>query len=424
MNFVDKVILSIEAGQGGNGHKSFRHERYVNKGGPDGGDGGDGGNIIFEANNNQNTLARFRFNKRLEAEDGQAGGKSNKHGKKGSDLIVKVPLGTQIRSSDNHLIIDLIQPNQQAIVARGGKGGFGNAHFISSTRQAPDFAEKGEPGQKLEVILELKLIADIALIGLPNVGKSTLLTKLSNAKAEIADYPFTTLIPNLGVMDIDKSHSVLLADIPGLIEGASHGKGLGHQFLRHIERTKAVLHLVDVYSVDPVKDYLIIRKELAKYSNLLAKLPELVVLNKAEGLNIKDMKSILKNLQAQTKSKIVVISALSGLGLKELRQDLIKLSFVDKKVGSSKSSRSSLPVINILDDKKGYTIEVKKGYYQVNGFNIERFASRTDFSNPQAVDRIKDIMRRNGITHSLLRAKIKPGDTIQFGSNQAYRLEF
>jgi GTP-binding protein len=270
MKFIDHVTVQVHAGDGGNGRTSFRHEKYVDKGGPDGGDGGNGGDVIFAASRNQNSLVEFRYHKELTAEAGGAGDKVRRHGKNGKDLRVEVPVGTLVTTADGHTLADLTEDGQQAVVAQGGRGGFGNAHFLSSVRQAPTFAEKGEAGGQLELTLELKLIADVGLVGLPNAGKSTLLSVISNARPEIADYPFTTLTPNLGVVDIGRESSLLFADIPGLIEGAAQGKGLGDEFLRHVERTAVLLHLIDVSSDDIVADYKTIQNELETYRSNLA----------------------------------------------------------------------------------------------------------------------------------------------------------
>jgi len=251
--FVDTALVRVIAGRGGNGALSFRHEKFVDKGGPDGGDGGRGGDVVFEASNNVNTLANFRVRQELKADDGGAGGKQQKHGRDGNDIIVKVPVGTLVLR-DGVAVADLVSDGQQAVIAHGGDGGFGNAHFKSSTRQAPRIAELGEAGDEFEAALELKLLADVGLVGFPNAGKSTFLSVVTKARPEIADYEFTTLSPNLGVADIDDT-SLLIADIPGLIEGASEGKGLGDAFLRHIERTAVVLHLIDAYTDDPAESY-------------------------------------------------------------------------------------------------------------------------------------------------------------------------
>ncbi|HEU0266527.1 MAG TPA: GTPase ObgE, partial [Candidatus Saccharimonadaceae bacterium] len=281
--FIDTAKVLIQAGRGGNGAVSFRHEIYVDKGGPDGGDGGDGGDVIFVATENLNTLIDFRYKPELRAKPGEAGAKRNKHGKAGEPLYVKVPMGTLVKCGEQ-VIADLTLHGQEAVVAHGGRGGFGNAHFKSSTRQTPKMAELGEPGEELEAELELKLLADVGLIGFPNAGKSTFLSVVSNARPEIADYAFTTLTPNLGVADIDDG-SILIADIPGLIEGASAGKGLGDAFLRHVERTAVLFHLIDVYSNDITKAYQTIRLELASYSPRLLERPEVIALTKCEGLD-------------------------------------------------------------------------------------------------------------------------------------------
>lgn len=301
--FVDTAKVKLEAGKGGDGAVSFRREIYIPKGGPDGGDGGKGGSIIFKADKDTNTLLDFRYNPELKAENGKNGAGSRSAGRSGKDLIVEVPIGTVVKR-DGEVIADLVRDKQEAVIAKGGDGGFGNAHFKSSTRQAPIIAEVGEPGEAFEVELELKLLADVGLVGLPNAGKSTFLSVVSNAKPEIANYPFTTITPNLGVATIDKT-DLLIADIPGLIEGASEGKGLGHAFLRHIDRTAVLLHLVDIYNSDAGEAYETIRKELEKYSDLKDR-PEIIALTKCEGVDkeIIEMQktSILEKTQKQKSS--------------------------------------------------------------------------------------------------------------------------
>ena len=298
--FIDFATVFVKAGSGGNGIVSFHRTRGDSKGGPDGGDGGNGGNIIFIASNNENTLANFRYQKELKAEDGIAGSSKKRHGRNGVDLEVKVPVGTQVQS-EGRVLVDLTENGQRAGIARGGRGGYGNAHFTSSTRQAPRIAEKGEPGEEFELQLELKMIADIGLVGLPNAGKSTLLARISNARPEIADYAFTTLRPNLGVVKVDRSIELLFADIPGLIEGASTGKGLGGEFLRHIERTKVLIHLVDAYQDDVVAAYRTIQKELSDYRIDLSKKPQIICLNKIDGLDEEIITDIRSRLQKATK---------------------------------------------------------------------------------------------------------------------------
>lgn len=280
--FVDTAKVKLQAGKGGNGAVSFRHEIYIPKGGPDGGDGGKGGNIIFRADKDTNTLLDFRYNPELKAENGKNGSGQRSAGRSGKDLIVEVPIGTIVRH-DGVVIADFVKDGEEKVIAKGGDGGFGNAHFKSSTRQTPMVAEVGEPGEEFEAALELKLLADVGLVGLPNAGKSTFLSVVSNARPEIANYPFTTLTPQLGVATVDKQ-DILIADIPGLIEGAADGKGLGHDFLRHVDRTAVLLHLVDVYNDDAGVAYRTIRRELERYGELKAR-PEIVALTKCEGVD-------------------------------------------------------------------------------------------------------------------------------------------
>ena len=319
--FVDTAKVYIKAGKGGNGAISFRHEIYIPKGGPDGGDGGKGGDVVFVASKDCDTLIDFRFQPKLIAEDGKAGSGQKSSGKSGKDLIVKVPIGTVVKR-DGEVVADLTRDEERAIVAHGGDGGYGNWHFRSSTRQVPKIAELGNPGEAFDAELELKLLADVGLIGFPNAGKSTFLSVVSNATPEIADYPFTTITPNLGVAKID-DHGILIADIPGLIEGASEGKGLGDRFLRHVERTKVLLHLIDIYNDDAGKAYADIRAELANYSAELAERPELVVLTKTEGVDEEivgmQMKSILDR---NPDAKIMKISASAHQGLTEVLREL------------------------------------------------------------------------------------------------------
>ncbi|OYW84085.1 GTP1/OBG sub domain protein, partial [Candidatus Saccharibacteria bacterium 32-49-10] len=320
--FVDTAKVFVQAGKGGDGAVSFRHEIYVDKGGPDGGDGGRGGDVIFRATTGLNTLVDYRYKPELKAEGGQNGSKSNRRGKSGDNFIVKVPMGTVVKR-DGEIIADLIDDGQEVVIARGGDGCFGNAHFKSSVRQTPRIAEKGEVGETFEAELELKLLADVGLVGFPNAGKSTFLSVVSNARPEIADYAFTTLTPNLGVADIDDT-SLLIADIPGLIEGASEGKGLGDAFLRHIERTAVLLHLIDVYSDDIAKQYRTIREELRNYSEELATRPEVIALTKAEGLDddIRQMQIDAVKVEAGADTPIYVISATAHQGTTEVLRSL------------------------------------------------------------------------------------------------------
>jgi GTPase len=419
MAFIDKVTIDILAGNGGNGRVSWRHEKFIDRGGPDGGDGGNGGSVVLVASRNQNTLARFRFDKQLQAEHGQAGGKTRKHGRSAKNLLVAVPVGTVVTDSEGKVLADLTQDEQEAVIAKGGRGGFGNAHFVSSRRQAPNFAEKGEEGQQLTVQLELKIIADVGLVGMPNAGKSTLLSRISNARPEIADYPFTTLQPNLGVVDIDNDSSVLFADIPGLIEGASEGKGLGHDFLRHIERTAVIVHLVDAYQDDVAATYAAIKNELASYSKDLAKRPEIIALTKVEGLDneiIADLEAQLKKAAPRT-AKIFAISSQSGQGLKELLFAVkAAVTKAHAKQAEAQAELDKIPVLRLTEDADSWRVVSTEDGFMVVGSKIEQFAARTDFGNDEGVQRLRDIMQRLGIMHELIRQGIKPGQAIHIGN--------
>lgn len=417
--FVDKVQVDIKAGDGGNGVVSFRHEKFIDRGGPDGGDGGNGGDVVLEASRNQNTLAAFRYKKRIFAEDGQDGSKQKKHGRSGRDLVIKVPLGTALMSLDGQLLADLQKDGQKAIVAHGGKGGYGNAHFISSTRQAPKLAEKGEKGQAMAAILELKMIADVGLVGLPNAGKSTFLAAVSHAKPEIADYPFTTIRPNLGVVDVTSSSSLLMADIPGLIEGASQGKGLGDEFLRHVERTSVLLHIIDCYNDDVVLAYKTIQQELKAYAVDLSKRPQLVALNKIDGLDPKIVASKRAALQAVLPKTrpLFTISGQSKEGVSELLYALNTM--VEKQRQKAAKATKELPVIRLETEDTWRITETEKGLL-ISGQKIERFAARTDFGNFHAVARLRDIIRKMGIAKELKRRGVAPGDTITIKGSPSF----
>lgn len=412
--FVDKVQIAVRAGNGGNGGLSFRHEKFVDKGGPDGGDGGNGGNVVFVASRNQDTLAEFRYQAELVAESGNPGVKRRKHGRAGKDLLVKVPVGTVVYNESGQAIADLILDDQRAIVARGGRGGFGNAHFVSSVRQAPRVAEKGEPGQIVTATLELKMIADVGLVGLPNAGKSTLLATVSNARPEIADYPFTTLRPNLGVVDVD-GHSLLLADIPGLIEGASEGKGLGDEFLRHIERTHIILHMIDAYSNNLAADYQTTQAELAAYRIDLSQRPQLVVLSKIDGLDQEMIADRMAELQTVVpdKTPLFAISAHSKDGLKQLLYELKDVVVADRaRQAESVDATDGIPVLTMPEKPDAWHVAKQDDCFVVTGRKIEKFAIRTDFDNTHAVQRLRDIMKKMGIMHELVRQGIEPDDTI------------
>ncbi len=416
--FVDKVQVLVKAGDGGNGVISFRQEKFIDRGGPDGGDGGNGGDIIAVGSNSQNTLARFRYRREVTADSGKDGFKQKKHGRSAKALRINVPVGTVVTTDDGRILADLTHDGQEIVIAHGGQGGFGNAHFVSSRRQAPRIAEKGEPGEAFMTTFELKMIADVGLVGLPNAGKSTLLARISNAKPEIADYPFTTLRPNLGVADIDNGRGILVADIPGLIEGASKGKGLGDDFLRHIERTRVVVHMIDAYQDDLPGAYNTIQKELASYRVDLTDRPQLVVLNKIDGLDDEMISACMAQLKplVPSGSFLMAISAQSGKDVKELLYRLKTIVELSQEVLEAEQEQQ-LPVLTLETSEDDWQVTKTEGGYVVSGPKIERFARRTDFDNDAGLQRLRDIMRKMGISHELERKKIKPGNIIKIGQN-------
>jgi GTP-binding protein len=440
--FIDTAKVEIRAGKGGNGAVSFRHEIYIPKGGPDGGNGGKGGDVVFQASKDENTLLGFRYSPLLYAKDGGGGSGRQSAGRSGEDLIVKVPVGTIVRRMDTgEQIADLVADGEQAIIAHGGDGGFGNAHFKSSTRQTPKFAELGEPGEEFTAELELRLLADIGLLGLPNAGKSTFLSVVSNARPEIADYPFTTIVPNLGVATID-DYDILIADIPGLIEGAADGKGLGDAFLRHVERNAALLHLVDIYSDDAGEAYQTIRNELQRHSAMLAAKPEIVALTKCEGVD-QDIISMqtASILAINPAAQVYTISSTAHQGITEVLRALksiIETAKADVQArgraaevssrsgdpqlrrGPSESARDDgpderprenmtadgIPIISLPDqhiDDNRWTIEKSDNIFIVRGKKIEKFAIRTNLDNWASVNRLRDILKKLGIHQELTR---------------------
>lgn len=426
--FIDVAKVKLQAGKGGDGAVSFRHEIYIPKGGPDGGDGGKGGSVIFKADKDTNTLLDFRYNPELTAEDGKKGAGQRSAGRAGKDLIVEVPIGTIVKR-DGEILADLTADQQEVIIAKGGDGGFGNAHFKSSTRQTPRIAEVGEPGEAFEAILELKLLADVGLVGLPNAGKSTFLSVVSNARPEIANYPFTTLTPQLGVATVD-GQDLLIADIPGLIEGAAEGRGLGHDFLRHVERTAVLLHLIDVYNDDAGEAYQIIRQELENYGDL-GQRPELVALTKCEGVDPEIIQMQTASiLEHNPEVKIFTISAQSGQGIKELLRELVKVKAMktDDKVDSAKEEKTKdlaatlteLPVITLTSEQlsKAWKVEKRDDKFIVTGPKIEKFARRTDLDNYESVNRLRDILKKMGIRAELTSQGAEPDSIISIAGKE------
>ncbi len=429
--FCDTAKVSLKAGKGGDGAVSFRREIYINKGGPDGGNGGKGGSIIFQADKDTNTLIDFRFNPILIAPDGGNGSGTRSNGRSGKNFVVEVPVGTVVKR-DGKIIADLTEDGMQAVIAKGGDGGFGNAHFKSSVRQTPVIAEVGEPGEAFEAEIELKLLADVGLVGLPNAGKSTFLASVTNAKPEIADYAFTTLTPNLGVATIDR-HDLLIADIPGLIEGASDGRGLGHDFLRHVDRTAVLLHLIDVYQDDAGQAYSTIRGELEKYSDLKSR-TEIVALTKCEGLDdelIEMQKQAI--LEKNPEAKIFAISSVAKKNLDDLLRALLAAvkenqkqqeitaeqicsTPVEFKTAIISHDMENLPIISLSHHelKKAWQVtQDEKGIYHVTGEKIEKFARRTDLSNYASVNRLRDIMKKLGIRAELTTRGAKADSIIE-----------
>jgi len=417
--FVDTAELEVVAGKGGDGRLSFRHEKYIARGGPDGGNGGKGGDIIMIADHNAHTLSKYRTSRSVKANPGDQGGSNRRNGQGGEDIKVYVPTGT-IVSENDEVLVDLAIEGASVVIAHGGRGGFGNSHFVSSTRQAPRIAEKGEEGQKRLLKLELKLVADVGLVGLPSAGKSTFLSVVSNARPEIGDYPFTTLVPNLGVVQIDDGDMVV-ADMPGLIEGASLGKGLGDEFLRHIERTAVMLHLIDVHSEDVVADYKTITKELADYNRDLATKPRIIVLNKSDSIEAAELKKLQKKVQkAAGDIPVMTMSSIAKIGVQEVLRAIYKIVKVAHDARAEAEPKpDDIPVIELATPPDFWQVTVEEdGSYRVTGARMEGFARRTDWDSNDGVERLRDIMRKIGVAKELRKQGAKPGDTIRINDNQ------
>ncbi len=392
----------------------FLREKFVPRGGPDGGDGGKGGDLIFEVKVTLNTLSTFRPNQKFKADDGKGGGRANRTGKGAEDLIINIPPGTVIYDAETgELLGDLTKPGQRLTVCKGGRGGLGNQHFATSRNQAPRIGERGEPHEEKLLRLELKLIADIGIIGLPNAGKSTLLTALTNAKPKIGDYPFTTLEPNLGVANIDQDTTVVMADIPGLIEGAHLGAGLGHDFLRHIQRTRVLIHLIDGLSDDPLADYSQINSELALFDPNLAKKPQIVALNKTDQAEVQEK---LKEIKAQFKKKKVTLLDLSAMTRTNSREILIS-AYQQLQETPTVETQETLPVYKPDVDPNQFEVKRENGtQWRVSGVAIERAAKMTFWEHDGSVRRFQKMMEKLGVDTALKKAGIQEGDTVYVGN--------
>ncbi len=422
--FIDRAKVFIKSGDGGNGHVSFRRELYVPSGGPDGGDGGNGGDIIFEVDEGLNTLTDFRHVRKYVAESGKEGGKRRCHGANGNSLVVKVPEGTVIKDFETGKVItDMSGSNRREAIVKGGKGGLGNMHYATSTMQVPKYAQPGQPGQELWVQLELKVIADVGLVGFPNVGKSTLLSRVSNARPKIANYHFTTLNPYLGVVDLGDGNGFVMADIPGLIEGASDGAGLGHDFLRHIERTKMLLHVVDAASVegrDPVSDIHSIMTELRAYNSSLLTLPQVIAANKLDAV-YEEGADPLKELREEFEPlgiPVFGISAVSGEGVPALLHHLFEvLKTIDR---TPKIFEKEFEIEYKADKSLPYTVErAGDGAFVVEGPRIDKMLGYTNLDSEKGFDFFQKFLKQNGILDDLEKAGIQEGDTVRM-----YGLEF
>ncbi|MCR4587730.1 MAG: GTPase ObgE [Lachnospiraceae bacterium] len=428
--FADQAKIVVISGKGGDGHVSFRREKYVPNGGPDGGDGGKGGSIILEVDDGLNTLVDYRHVRKYKATDGEEGQKRNCHGKDGEDLILKVPYGTVVKEfTTGKVIVDMSDDMRRFVLLEGGKGGNGNQHYATSTMQAPKYAQPGQPARELTLVLELKTIADVGLVGFPSVGKSTFLARVTNARPKIADYHFTTLSPNLGVVDLDApGGGFIIADIPGLIEGASEGLGLGHQFLKHIERTKILIHIVDAASVegrDPVEDIKIIRRELEKFNPELLNKPQVIAANKVDALQedldeegniISDQASLdaLKKEFEPMGIPVYPISAVTGAGIKEL------LYYVNDVVQQHKDDSHVFEPeffvdehVPILDDPYTVTYDKAKKEYVVEGPRIEKMLGYTNLDSEKGFVFFQNFLKQNGIIKELEALGIQDGDTVR-----------
>lgn len=416
--FIDKAKIFIKAGRGGNGAISFRREKYVAAGGPDGGDGGKGGNVVFRVDSGMTTLMDFKYKRKYAAQSGDDGSGRHKKGKTGEDIIIKVPQGTVVRDAEsNRIIADLSTPDKDVVLARGGNGGWGNSHFATAVRQTPNFAKNGQPGEEREIILELKLLADVGLVGFPNVGKSTLLSRTTKADPKIANYHFTTLEPNLGVVDLGNHRSFVMADIPGIIEGASEGVGLGHEFLRHIERTRILIHVVDVSGIEgrnPIEDFDIINDELSKYDMQLEERPQIIAANKTD--IIQDKAAYEEFLEEMKKRgyEVFAVSAATNSGVDEL-------------MNKTYEELSKLPPIQIFepemsideeeyaDDGAGFEITRENDVFVVSGSWIEAVGGSVNFSDNESLAYFQRALLNRGVIEALINKGIEEGQIVRIG---------
>lgn len=422
--FADRAKIIIRSGKGGDGHVSFRRELYVANGGPDGGDGGRGGDVIFEVDKGLSTLQDYRHKRKFAARDGEEGGKRRCHGKDADDIILRVPEGTVIKEAQSGKVIaDMSGENSRQIILKGGKGGLGNMHFATSTMQVPRFAQPGQPSQELEVQLELKVIADVGLVGFPNVGKSTLLSRVTNAQPKIANYHFTTLSPNLGVVDLEGAKGFVIADIPGLIEGASEGVGLGHQFLRHIERTRMMIHVVDAAGTegrDPVEDIHKINAELRAYNPEIAARPQVIAANKTDLIYAEDEDPVqkLKDVFEPEGIKVFPISGVTGKGLKELLY-YVSDQLEKTEVEPITFEQEYFPEEELIYEDLPYTVEIEDGVYVVEGPKIDKMLGYTNLDSEKGFAFFQKFLKDAGILEDLEAAGIQEGDTVRM-----YGLQF
>lgn len=414
--FIDRAKIQIKAGDGGHGMSSFRKEKFVPKGGPSGGDGGKGADIVFIVDHNSNTLIDFRYKRKFVGANGENGGTKNCYGQNAETLYIKVPAGTLIKDEETGVVLaDLTEIGQEAVLAKGGRGGRGNARFANSVNRAPTFAEMGEPGESRSVLLELKLLADVGLVGYPSVGKSSIISMVSAAKPQIAEYHFTTLTPVLGVVSLGEEHSFVIADIPGLIEGAHEGVGLGHDFLRHIERTKIILHVIDASGIegrDPVEDYHRINKELRLYNERLAKRPQVLVANKMDLPEAKENYARLQALAESEGLEIFPVSAAANEGLRPMIERVSRM--LDEYVEDPEEAKD----IVLHQEPDADEVLIKRnefGNFVVKGKNIEKLVAMTNFNNDEALRRFQYIWRLKEMDQKLKERGVKEGDTVQIG---------